>query len=268
MVQSIAVSGTCEIGSVHRSFRTLIDDHVVIDLTKVTFMLPSGLTGLAALADGFSQQASRVEIRSPENSNVANYLARLRLGSTFDALGVDHDLPMVIEHAAETLWELQAFSDSADVLAFAEHIYNEIEPGGHELASQIWSALCEAGDNVGHHSGQNRGYLAAQRLGGKTLHFAVADAGRGFRKSLAKQGARDDVQALTLAIEPGVSSINDVGRGYGLSTMTASVSALRGSVSLASGYGRLAIDARGTRVLPRAGHALPGALIAGSVPVR
>ena len=258
MSQIIAVRGTCDVGTVHRSHRTITDRQVILDLTEVTFVLPGGVTGIASLVDAILQQADTVAVRAPDNSNVANYLARLRLGAIFDALGADHDLPTVNEHVATTLWELQPFESSDDVLAFAEHIYNEVESLDPELATQIWSALCEAGDNVGHHSGQDRGYLAAQRLAGTTLHFSVSDAGRGFFRSLEGRGARDDVEAITLALEPGVSSIDDVGRGYGLSTMCASVSALRGSVTLASGYGRVMVDARGTRVMPRTDHEFPG----------
>lgn len=267
MVQTITVSGTCDIAPVHRAVRTLNGEPLVIDLSAVTFVLPGGLTGIAALAQAARQQSGDVRVLAPVNPNVANYLARLRLGAIFDDLGAAHDLPTVTEHATDSLYELQPFASSDDVLAFAEHIHNQIEPADKALAGHVFSALCEAGDNVGHHSGQDRGYLAAQRLGGTTLHFAVADAGRGYMASLNGQGARDDVDALTLAIEPGVSSVDDIGRGYGLSAMCASVSALRGSVTLASGYGRITVDARGTRVLPGSRHPLTGVLIAGTVPV-
>lgn len=264
---ALRLSGTCDASDLHRVLRPLDATAEVIDLSAVSFVTPSGLVALTTYAASLREWDVQVTLTAPVKQDVANYLARSRLGDVLDTLGVGHNLPVVREHRADSLWELQSFSNSREVAAFAAHIHGEVARSSEEGADEIFACLCEAGDNVGQHSGQPLGYLAAQRYQDGKVLFAVGDAGSGFLHSLRPRGAQTDVEALRLALEAGVSAVDDQGRGYGLHDMARSLGELRGSMSIISGRDAVRSSARGVQNLTRRSVSLQGSVVSGMFPL-
>lgn len=240
-----------------------------LDLRQMRFCEPLGLVALTAFAEGALLAGERVVVRGPTEPSIARYLSRMRLGAVLAGLGVEHDLPVVDEHdTGERLFELAAFDGARGAGALAELVHRAVEQEDLEAAGALYDGLCETGQNVAHHSGRTRGFLAAQRThGGSRLLFAVADSGRGVLATLREQGATDDAQALALALTSGASGTADRSRGVGLAEVLAQVSSRGGSLHLLSG--RSSVTAHGgRRWWSHAERGFPGTVVQGQVAVQ
>ena len=263
----LTLAGSCDEIDLTFGIRVDDDDEELIDLERASFIKPAALVGLVCFASFHREWGRAVRLRAPYNLDVANYLARTRLGRVLEELGVQHDLPTVREHVAASLWELQSFSRASEVYDFAEHIHGEVSRTSRVGADELFECLCEAGENVGQHSGQSRGYLTAQRYKNGRLVFAVGDAGLGFLHGLRGRGASTDAEALQLALEPGVSSVDDRGRGYGLHEMARSLSSLGGTLSILSGRNSVRSSAGRVRTSPDRQGSWQGAVVSGTFPI-
>jgi hypothetical protein len=235
----LSVRGACDAFSFHRHLSDIAPTpgQSTLDLSRMTFATPFGLVGICVTARHASQRGKPVVLVRPTDKNVANYLARARLGPILDRLGVTHDLPSVRESDTRgNLLELSEFSSSSEVEALAVRVYDTAVVEAPSVAMELFRCLSETGDNVGLHSGQPSGYLVAQKFeNSNELRFAVGDAGVGFLGSLAARGATNDEEALSLGLAAGISATDDNGRGYGLRQMADSLRAMRGSIAIASG---------------------------------
>ncbi len=236
-MSDLVVKGACGSGFLSCIVPRSDPWHIRIDLTWMRFCEPLGLVAIAAFAENAIRRGERVVVQGPSDTNVANYLSRMRLGTVLAALGAEHNLPSVREHdVGDALFELTTFDGARGAGALARAVHAIVEPYDLEAANALHDGVCEAGQNVAHHSGQSRGFLAAQRTHhGSRLYFAVSDSGDGLLATLRTRGAVDDVDALDRALKPGVTRTDDLSRGNGLSDMVDQVRDLRGAMHLMSG---------------------------------
>ena len=106
-------------------------------------------------------------------------------------------------------------------------------------------ALWEVMDNVLQHSEASEGFLEVQvHPQTSRLAVCVADAGQGVLASLrgSSHRPRSHVDALTLAIEEGVTRDNNTNQGNGLWGLAQIVQDNKGVLNLMSGRGQLVID--------------------------
>lgn len=269
-MQDLLAVGSVGSKSLHASLRPAADaERALIDLRQATFVDPAGLVAIACFAHRQRATGRSVECRSPVEAHVANYAARAHLGRVLDELGATHDLPVVREFdVGDNLMPVRSFdsSDGADDLA--QHVWAQVEPIDQDAAAAIYTALVATGENVGAHSGQGRGYMAAQKTyGGRLLRFAVADAGRGFRRSLAHLSPTSDSAALRLALQPGVSGIEGPGRGLGLPEMVDRLTKIDGALHLLSGSGRLHVRSGRPPNATEAPNGFHGSVLEGEIPL-
>jgi hypothetical protein len=160
-----------------------------IDLRAALLVEPLELVEIAARAEYHRRRGDYVEFLAPDDTAVANYLARMRLGWALTELGVDHDLPYVPERdLAGQLLELTYFegADRSDELA--EMVYSRVAAESPPSAAALYTSLCEVGQNVPEHADVAGGWAAAQAtLRQGAMRFAVADSGIGMRRSLARR---------------------------------------------------------------------------------
>lgn len=100
------------------------------------------------------------------------------------------------------------------------------------------------------------------------VQVVIGDAGRGIRASLiagGRQHPSTDVAAIASALEYLVSSVEDPGRGQGLTTTLEEVTALDGDLLIRSGSGTVREGAKGqvTRKVPH----IDGTVVAMSLPL-
>ncbi|QHC61726.1 hypothetical protein GSU69_02785 [Rathayibacter festucae] len=236
----------------------------MIDLSYLRFAEPSGLVLICSEAERLAAQG-HVDFTSPRNSEVANYLARMRLHEVLNELGISHGLPRVRENGVGLgLLEIRRFSSTDAASKLAEHVHANLVSQNGDIAAAVYVGICEAGENVFRHSESSRGYAVAQTTHqGRSLRFAVADAGVGVLATLRNRGAETDSDALELAMQEGISSYDDAGSGYGLSNLAGSLAKVRGGLTLLSGgASRRHVGSQIHRGASMA--SIPGAILEGS----
>lgn len=264
------VAGALDSSSLHRALQPAVRDEVAtIDLGHASFVTPAGLVAVASFAQRAARKGRQVEVLRPTNSDVANYVSRARLGTVLDEVGANHDLPSVREHdVGDNLIPVESFDTADGVETLARHVWTQVDPIDPDAAAVIYTALAAMGENVGYHSGQSRGYMAAQKTHrGRVLRFAVADAGRGFRKSLSHRSPKSDAAALAMALQAGVSGTDDAARGYGLHEMVQRFRGINATLHLRSGSGSHTVFATGRTRSDTYSIKLRGSVLEGSIPL-
>jgi hypothetical protein len=261
--------GRCDAESLLANFRPASESGTaLIDLRDATWVEPIGLVAIASYASAQAEGGREVYLAGPRDFHVANYLSRMRLGLAIEELGGEHDLnPVREQDQADTLLELRRFEDETGAEELAALVYERVvAPSGDAVAGALHKSICEIGSNVPQHSGESFGFMAAQVThGGHKIQFAVGDCGQGMTASLAPLGARTDEDALRMALEEGVTSTGQAGRGQGIRETRRLVNGLGGSVAMITGRARRTVW---TTVARRttASAFFPGTLLQGEVP--
>ncbi|HEY0357091.1 MAG TPA: hypothetical protein VGD11_00835 [Mycobacteriales bacterium] len=249
--------------------RSTAPGHCRIDLRGLRFTEPLGLVEIAARAEYHRSRGTAVRVLAPADPSVANYLARMRLGRALTELGADHDLPYVRERELSgRLLELTYFAGADGSDELAAMVYRRVAGQSPAGARALYTALCEIGQNVPEHAGVPGGWAAAQATRRHAaVWFAVGDCGVGMRRSLAARGARDDADALVLALDRGVSRLTVPGRGNGLAETCGLVTGRGGRLHVVSGgAARTAGPTRRHTWVPAT--PFPGTLLQGALPYR
>lgn len=242
----------------------------VLDMTRVSFATVDGIVALAALLHAWASAGFAVVVDGPLDVSVRNYMSRAHFGRFLDFLGWQHDFPVVRERdLGNSIVPLTRLESSTDATALATAVVDFAERHSTRAADPLGAAICEAGENVGFHSGQKFGFGLAQYYPARRrFEFALGDGGRGLLASLQHVGAEDHHSAILLALTPGVSASTDAGRGYGLSSVEQYIVVdLAGTLSLLSGEGM--VDARPEigRVKRSVSGEFPGTVVFGGFTV-
>ncbi len=120
------------------------------------------------------------------------------------------------------------------------------------VAAGLAGAIAELADNVIQHSDASSTGIGAFSRSNDRFEYVVADSGIGMLASLRKapefQSLRDDIEALPLAITPGVSRHGrGIGFGYGYRAVFIPLRAASGSIRLRSGQAVLHVSGTGPR---------------------
>jgi len=253
------------------------DEVVTVDLSMTEFIDAYGLVGVTchiteAVADGRA-----VKVLTPEHEGVARYLSRMHLPALLEEydVAVDWPFPWVGERdQQDSLIELENFSDAGGSDRLAEFLWHRLMEGGADpqVVDDVFNAAGELCNNVVEHAqSASGGWVAAQRYQAdqpsEYLVLAVGDVGIGISRSLSRRyGWMDDEKAVAKALELYVSSVDDLGRGQGLTWIAEALAGLRGSVWVRSGAAARRVTkyrSRGEQV----SH-LQGTIVAARVPCR
>lgn len=242
-----------------------------LDLSFVTFVKPAAIVALCTKVERLVSTGTRVSVQAPQSTDVSNYLCRARLPGALDALGVPHNFGTVNERAQGfSLVELAPFSDAASVSSLADSVHSFASAHSDEIASALHLAVCEAGENVGFHSGLDHGYLMAQYFPGVgSFEFALGDSGKGFFANLEPVGAASAHEAIEMAVTSGVTSTGDANRGKGIAAIRRDITKLGGDFGIASGeafhYFYPGIDAGRVQAIS---GSMTGSLVVGKINTR
>ena len=230
-----------------------------------TWLEPRDLAGAAALASRYRRAGTPFRVHV--GPSLAGYASRMRLGRVLEELGAAHDLPSVTARPRATdLLEVTRLRTGDDARALAALVHEQVRAVDAAAAGALWECLTELGANVQEHA-DAIGYAAAQtRPSTGEVLFAVVDAGRGLRATLAHRGAATDLQGIELALS-GTSRLAEPDRGRGLPSTLRLVRELAGSLYLATGEAatRAGAGASETSVLA---EPFPGTMVQGRVRTR
>lgn len=251
----------------HRSVDRLIDEFAkcgegktLLDARRLRWVDPQGMIGLLAAGtvvrerDGHSPH-----LQLPESDDVLGYLARMGFFQLAESIFmIDGRAPTRSAGSSDVLLEITPITTNSDIHAVVDRVQSRAgailsrtlhyPPSAVVRFSVILSEVCQ---NIIEHA-EAPGWVTAQaynyarRLGRHVLVIAVADLGRGFRRSLATEHAARfgkrwaDETALEAAFIHGVTRFADSGRGQGIQQIRKQVQRWDGMISVRSGTARIA----------------------------
>jgi hypothetical protein len=272
----LSARGSFNVENIPRFIRADPDPDVLqIDLSATTFVEPTGLVTIAALADQASRENRSIDFTPPGDYGVRNYLSRMGVKHHLDGLFTEHGLPDVASNPhPEELLELQKFATEFDGEQLAQLLYDKVS--GHtdaQIPETLYTSICELAANATTHAQVPHGFAAAQTFwqgGWERIVFAVADSGIGIQQSLAKHYQLADArEALQEAVKYGTSGTGEAGRGSGLHDVMDAVVGLQGRFTIISGNAKLVATSDNNEVKVFATpSAYPGTLIEGQLSCR
>ncbi len=236
---------------------------VLVDAHACEWASPFGLVALLCAGQALAERGGGVKplLTAPADREVATYWARTGFFREAEALFEIHGAVPKVKPPAETtvLLEVTPVRVAGDVHKVVDHIQERaaailtaelgLEP---KATVGFGMALSEACQNIVEHAGTGgwvavHAYTWRRRLGRRVVVIAVADAGVGFRNTLAPSQAAafgdrwDDARALEAAFIHGVSRFRDPGRGQGLRGIRRWLDRWGGKMSIRSGTARIAM---------------------------
>jgi len=212
-----------------------------LDLSDVDSLFADG--ALPVVAD-YMRNRKRLRIRCEGKSHLTRPLELhgwLRL-LTDGISSPDQRIPQRVQHFTSI--------DSVDkfVTRSVRAVMQRVKCATDVLKSFEWS-LSEVIGNVFTHSESHVGGLAQTLIlpRSRVIRFSVVDTGIGLRGSLSKRyrDVRNDLVAIQLAIQKGVTRDTSAGQGWGLFGTSKIASASGGLLSIWTGTGKMVIDSSG-----------------------
>lgn len=187
---------------------------LVVNFTDIVGVYPNAAVPIAAVLEEMRLRGVEVEIKNPSKLGRFSSLISPKRASK-EELQSTPDVNNII-------WKF----DSSDLYLLVTKVMDYIhenmtlEPGSHETMEWCFNEVC---DNIFEHSDCAFGYFMVQYLSStKRLIFCVSDTGNGIFNTLvgSKHGPRNPIDAITIALQKGISRFEDAGRGNGLYGLT------------------------------------------------
>lgn len=216
---------------VHEAIHAIDGAHGEIALMagSLTFATPQELCGLRALIEHAAIHADLVFFDCPVDDQVNRYLTRLDFYAGLpEQVVLSRPTPTVRRwDRRNQLLELRRVACSEEVETLMDRVATVAEGqfGKGTTSTACATALGAATENVMDHSDSPVGaWVAAQRYRRTGLELAVVDLGRGIPSTMARNyPGLTDLEALETALEDGVTSTGEEGRGAGLAELIAAV---------------------------------------------
>jgi len=215
---------------------------IILDMSNVKHVQPYPATVLAGYLHYFREEGFEFELLKPNK-----YLRRIFFGRPKK---VEPEKIKRNEHCLDKIWR---FSDSKDVHALVRGItlnlrrYAECEEGVIDACE--WG-INEIMDNVIQHSQESCGFIMAQvDTRSKRFDICVFDYGigiyRSFKDSKNNYDPKNSSDAISLAIQEGVTRDKKVGQENGMWGLYNMANQNKGNMMIVSGKGALTLSDSG-----------------------
>ena len=236
------------------------DFEIKVEFQSDTFITTSALAQLCSW--GLLRREHGCTFRFLGEPKALSYPGRVGL---FKHLGFDYPEPKRLEDEGERFIPLRLLSDRDSALAEAVKAVRDLVSlhvdGSDNFLPALQWVVHELTDNVGNHAESlTPGVLCAQLYPRKKrVEIAIADMGRGIKASLAPRYPKlwSHGDAITKAMEPGVTRDLAAGQGNGLSGSHEIIMANGGELNVWTGGTDLAFG-RGKKKGFRVGPEFPG----------
>lgn len=199
-------------------------ESVVIDLSALTFVVPTFLLRLRVFVDFNLMCGRRVTVIAPRSRDVANYLSRMRIAADLPD-EVFPDLPSVrASEQGDVLVPITCLKSDIDVETMGAQLYALFQGHSKDDVAVFADALQEGftelcGNGVEHGQNELGCYLAAQRYRGgrRRTVLSIGDLGVGVPTHMRRiYGDESDRRMLRKALEEGATGTGDMHRGNGI----------------------------------------------------
>lgn len=232
---------------------------VIIDLSELKFISPSGLCYLTALVENLVIyfEKNRVKVVKPENENLNNYLTRMNF---FEILNIDNKNNICRNDCSKKLLELQKIDIKGNGSILVENLSkvlkNQLTVNNKDIYSAVTYTLGELIDNTESHSESLVGGIVCAQtyLQKNILEICIIDSGIGIKESLRKENNihknkiknfKYDSEFIEYAIGKEVTSKTQIKSGHsgeGLFFTSEFIKENKGRMKIISGNGILTLD--------------------------
>jgi len=213
----------------YRAYKANIGE-VLFDFTNLDFeysnLYPEHLVALAAMLDSYRSEGG-MEIEPVFPSGDENHPHATQLGQCFNPVSTSKASEYSVDQVLNNVWKLEG--DQSEIFYGHDEgglwdkiqtaLYSQVEFKSGWFYVLEW-IVGEIIDNIQRHSFKNYGFFCVQRSVNKAVMMAIADNGTGIKNSFRYSSQygfiRDDVTAITKAIEKGVTRDKSIGKGWGL----------------------------------------------------
>lgn len=256
-----------------------------VDLSRVRFITPGGLVGLACLLESWIAEHGEVSLVVPDNQDVLGYMHRMDFFKLFeDKISPNKNLSYLNargRHPAD-LSELRRVGSKRAVSEVSEQFYEILDSQGGLQRTKVnhcCKVLTESLNNVLDHADSSCGaYTAIQKWSVlDKVAVAVADAGIGIPHTIcnhpkAQQGSLSDSALIELAAEDqvsryGLSEQQEERRGGGLTSALMSVGKGRGGLIIWSKQGWVQFSGVGRTESAELVHTFEGTCVEAEFPL-
>lgn len=226
------------------------EDRFEVDFSKVEFIHPVGISGIACLVKKIKGRGDEVDLSGlTSNRNICSYLERMHF---FDIVG--EEAPFRQNHHDQTrnLVELHEIKSEAEVdhcaprLAAALLGFSIEEAAEDEAGKKISYILAELLNNSLQHGRRAKRsdanvFVCCQHYGNGEIRLAVADGGCGIRESFNVMGAGADIGSHLAAIDKALQHRESCNRAVAVNPGEATNAGVGLTIT-----GRVVSDAGGT----------------------
>jgi hypothetical protein len=267
---SISIPPSRSAAEIQAAIAGLREPHDVVHVMagSAEFLTPRETCGLRALIDHAASLVDEVVFHCPVNQDVHGYLGRVNFYENLaENVRLTRRPPQQRRwDRRDQLIEVVRVRTADDVEALADRVWDVAKAhcGSGRTAKAFATAIAAATENVIDHARSPIGALiAAQRYANRGLELAVVDLGLGIPATLRANRVYTcltDLGAVERALEDGVSSVPDDGRGAGLAELVHGVArAGDATLRVSSGQAELTLGWTSRRQRPNRAALHPAA---------
>lgn len=246
-------------------------EHVLLDLSDVSWAPPFSLVTLVSFLDHFHASADGVRLICPKDDGCRQYLAASGfLQQVPKGIGIvrGESLRLTTPSGADTVLAVTRLDREVDVPAVRRRVESRLDemlgtgdPEWTRTKGAVLDTLGELCENIFLHADYDVGWVGAQRYrnrfqGQPWVVIGIADAGQGIRRSLAPTYPEleelPDGRVIERAVEEELSRLAtpDRRRGTGFHVLKKATREYDGSFYLRSGSGAVERKRRRQRLEP------------------
>lgn len=234
------------------------EQHLLLDLSSVSWATPFSLVTLAAFLDHFHESAKGIRLICPLDAACRQYLvASGFLQQLPKKVGVvrGDDLRLAAPSGAETVLAVTRLDREQDIAEVSTRVETRLDemlgtgdPEWTRTKGAVLNTLGELCENIFLHADYDVGWVGAQRYWNRYqdrhwVEICIADTGQGIRRSLASSYPElmelSDGQVVQRAVEEELSRLTESERhrGHGFHNLKKATREYDGSFYLRSGAG-------------------------------
>jgi len=213
---------------------------VLVDFSKVTHSYPNGMVPIISTIDFYKSKDIIFKIKLPRDIHVKELFISTNWAHLLLPKEIQEQSTKYFKHlAAKRFIDFQQQQDVVN--EFMDIVTRNIILNKDIITALEWS-INEITDNVLNHSDAKQGGIIqiSSYPQNRRISFAVADSGRGIRKSLQESypDIISDSVAIGEAVKSGVTRNPQYGQGNGLAGTLRIADLTKGSFSIISGKGQ------------------------------
>ena len=209
------------------------DAEVVLDLRELKSIRPGALAALAAQAVAAAHAGNQVRVALPTDPECCDYLETISgfcwylsgLDVRFEGRRYSGNFTYAVH---DTILSMTTVETPIEAEKIVEEAFDSFQRAGapsSDLMHEICDGLWEPANNAVEHSQSEIGAVCFAQIwrgrGRRLAEVAVADAGVGILETLRERFPHlsSHAEAIEMALEEGVTGLDDRQRGLGLSTL-------------------------------------------------